>query len=112
MRQRDCCHPDIADQSFGADMGVVRGVPAGRELMHGPGTQSHKVVNDLKNGGLAAGTNLYFNKSRLWALGCSRLPLDYGCRRMKLRCCSLAESIQIKCMEHEFVDAYFERCSI
>jgi hypothetical protein len=83
MRQRDCCHLDIADQSFGADMGVVRGVPAGRELMHGPGTQSRKVVNDLKNGGLAAGTNLYFQQESTLGLGWSRLPLDYGCRRMK-----------------------------
>lgn len=39
------------------------------KLMHGPGTHKPQgVLNDLKNGGLAARMDLSFNKNRLGGL--------------------------------------------
>lgn len=51
-------------ESFGSDMGVVDGIDAGRKLMRGSwNAQPYGVLNDLKNEGVANGTDLYFNKS-------------------------------------------------
>jgi hypothetical protein len=50
-------------------MGAVDGISAGRKLMRGSwNAQPYGVLNELKNGSLAAGTDIYFNKNRLSGL--------------------------------------------
>ncbi len=49
-------------------MGIVDGIPAGPKLMRDSWNAQPHGVNHLKDGGLAAGTDLFFNKNRLGGL--------------------------------------------
>lgn len=68
---------NLANETFGSDMGTLSdGTPVGRKLMRGSwNAQPWGALNDLKNEGLAAGTDLYFNKNRLSGLWGAQTPL-------------------------------------
>jgi nicotinamidase-related amidase len=100
---------DLADQSFGADMGIVDGIPAGRKLMRGSwNAQPYGVLNDLKNGGLAAGTDLYFNKNRLSGLWGAQTPLGLWLQENEITTLFFGGVNADQCVWSTFIDAYFK----
>ncbi len=72
---------DEADKSFGSDMGAITAngttIQAGSLLMRGSwNAEPWGVLGTMKDAGLAAGTDLYFNKNRLSGLWGPQTP--YG----------------------------------
>lgn len=99
---------DFADQSFGADMGIVDGIPAGRKLMcRSWNAQPYGVLNDLKNGGLAAGTDLYFN-NRLSDLWGAQTPLGLWVQENEMTTLFFGGVNADQCVWSTFIDAYFK----
>ena len=71
---------DIADQSFGSNMGEITDngttIQVGRKLMRGSwNAEPYGVLGTMKDEGLAAGTDFYFNKNRLSGLWGPQTPL-------------------------------------
>ena len=100
---------DIADQSFGSDMGIVDGIPAGAKLMRGSwNAQPYGVLNDMKNAGLAAGTDLYFNKNRLSGLWGAQTPLGLWLQENEITTLFFGGVNADQCVWSTLVDAYFK----
>ena len=101
---------DLANETFGSGMGVLfDGTPVGAKLMRGAwNAQPWGVLNDLKNEGLAAGTDLYFNKNRLSGLWGAQTPLGLWLQENPITTLFFGGVNADQCVWSTFIDAYFK----
>lgn len=71
---------NLANESFGSDMGTIQEngttIQVGRKLMRGAwNAEPYGILEIMKNEGIAAGTDLWFNKNRLSGLWGPQTPL-------------------------------------
>ena len=100
---------DLANETFGSDMGMVDGHQAGRKLMRGSwNAQPWGVLNDLKVEGLAAGTDMYFHKNRLSGLWGAQTPLGLWLQENQITTLFFGGVNADQCVWSTFIDAYFK----
>ena len=118
---------NFADETFGSDMGTVsvsvtdesqpcngngdacRDQEAGRLLTRGAwNAQPWGVLNDLKNEGLASGTDLYFHKNRLSGLWGAQTPLGLWLQENGITTLFFGGVNADQCVWSNLIDAYFK----
>ena len=104
---------DISDQSFGADMGEITDngttIQLGRKLMRGAwNAEPYGILGTMKDEGLAAGTDLYFNKNRLSGLWGPQTPLGIWLQENEVTTLFFGGVNADQCVWSTFIDAYFK----
>lgn len=104
---------DIADQSFGSDMGIIQQngttVPVGRKLMRGAwNAEPWGVLGTMKDEGLAQGTDLLFNKNRLSGLWGAQTPFGTWLEENEITTIFFGGVNADQCVWSTLIDAYFK----
>lgn len=106
---------DRADMSFGSDMGSVAlangsdTVEAGRLLMRGAwNAEPWGVLGTMKDAGVAAGTDLVFNKNRLSGLWGAQTPFGTWLEENEVTTIFLGGVNADQCVWGTLIDAYFK----
>lgn len=105
---------DLANETFGSDMGSVAegdgtSVEAGGLLMRGSwNAEPWGVLGTMKDEGLAAGTDLYFNKNRLSGLWGPQTPYGTWLQENEITTIFFGGVNADQCVWGTFIDAYFK----
>ncbi|KAJ4397352.1 hypothetical protein N0V93_001577 [Gnomoniopsis smithogilvyi] len=104
---------DIADQSFGSDMGVLQQngstIQVGEKLMRGAwNAEPWGVLGTMKDEGLAAGTDLLFNKNRLSGLWGAQTPFGTWLEENEITTIFFGGVNADQCVWSTLIDAYFK----
>lgn len=113
---------DIADQTFGSDMGPVEiqaangsspsaaaTVEAGGLLMRGSwNAEPWGVLGEMKDEGVAAGTDLVFHKNRLSGLWGAQTPFGTWLQENEVTTIFLGGVNADQCVWSTLIDAYFK----
>lgn len=109
---------DMADQSFGSDMGVVQqngtAVQVGRKLIRGAwNAEPWGVLGTMKDEGLAQGTDLLFHKNRLSGLWGAQTPFGTWLEENEITTIFFGGVNADQCVWSTLIDAYFKgRCPL
>jgi len=104
---------DLASQTFGSDMGTITEngttIHVGRKLMRGAwNAEPYGPLETLKNEGLAAGTDLLFNKNRLSGLWGPQTPLGLWLQENEMSTLFFGGVNADQCVWSTLVDAFFK----
>ncbi|KAJ4408923.1 hypothetical protein N0V82_009578 [Gnomoniopsis sp. IMI 355080] len=105
---------DMADQSFGSDMGVVveqngSTIQVGRKLMRGAwNAEPWGVLGTMKDEGLAQGTDFWFNKNRLSGLWGAQTPFGTWLEENEITTILFGGVNADQCVWSTLIDAYFK----
>lgn len=104
---------DIADQSFGSDMGVLQQngttIQVGKKLMRGAwNAEPWGVLGTMKDEGLAKGTDLLFNKNRLSGLWGAQTPFGTWLEENEITTIFFGGVNADQCVWSTLIDAYFK----
>ncbi|KIW93621.1 uncharacterized protein Z519_06226 [Cladophialophora bantiana CBS 173.52] len=104
---------DLANETFGSDMGTIKEngttIEVGRLLMRGSwNAEPYGVLGTMKNEGLAAGTDMLFNKNRLSGLWGPQTPLGLWLQENEMSTLFFGGVNADQCVWSTFVDAYFK----
>ncbi|KAH8901598.1 isochorismatase hydrolase [Thozetella sp. PMI_491] len=104
---------DIADQSFGSNMGTITEngttIQVGDLLMRGSwNAEPWGLLGPLKDEGLAAGTDFYFNKNRLSGLWGAQTPYGLWLQENEITTIFFGGVNADQCVWSTFIDAYFK----
>jgi nicotinamidase-related amidase len=104
---------DLANETFGSDMGTIQEngttVQLGRLLMRGAwNAEPYGVLGTMKNEGLAAGTDLWFNKNRLSGLWGPQTPLGLWLQENEMSTLFFGGVNADQCVWSTLVDAFFK----
>lgn len=104
---------DIADQSFGSDMGVLQQngstIQVGKKLMRGAwNAEPWGVLGTMKDEGLAKGTDLLFNKNRLSGLWGAQTPFGTWLEENEVTTIFFGGVNADQCVWSTLIDAYFK----
>jgi len=97
--------------TFGTNMGLVPGtnISAGLKLMRGSwNAQPFGELFDLQTQGVAAGTDMYFNKNRLSGLWGAQTPLGLWLQENEYTTLFFGGVNSDQCVWGTFIDAYFK----
>ncbi len=104
---------DLANETFGSDMGTIKEngttIHLGRLLMRGAwNAEPYGVLGTMKNEGIAAGTDLWFNKNRLSGLWGPQTPLRLWLQENEMSTLFFGGVNADQCVWSTLVDAYFK----
>ena len=102
---------DTAATTFGTEMGIVPGtnISAGRKLWRGSwNAQPWGPLYPLQVEGVAAGTDLYFNKNRLSGLWGAQTPLGLWLQENEITTLFFGGVNADQCVWGTFLDAYYK----
>ncbi|KAJ9634036.1 hypothetical protein H2204_006584 [Knufia peltigerae] len=104
---------DLANETFGSDMGTIHEngttIHVGRKLMRGAwNAEPYGVLGAMKNEGIAAGTDLWFNKNRLSGLWGPQTPLGLWLQENEMSTLFFGGVNADQCVWSTLVDAYFK----
>lgn len=104
---------DIADQSFGSDMGILQQngttIQVGKKLMRGAwNAEPWGVLGTMKDEGLAKGTDLLFNKNRLSGLWGAQTPFGTWLEENEITTIFFGGVNADQCVWSTLIDAYFK----
>ncbi|KAK5233001.1 hypothetical protein LTR47_005865 [Exophiala xenobiotica] len=103
----------LANETFGSDMGTIHEndttIHVGKKLMRGSwNAEPYGVLGTMKDAGLAAGTDLYFNKNRLSGLWGPQTPLGLWLQENEMSTLFFGGVNADQCVWSTLVDAYFK----
>jgi len=104
---------DIASQSWGSDMGTINDngttIQVGPKLMRGAwNAEPYGILGTMKDEGLKAGTDLWFNKNRLSGLWGAQTPLGLWLQENEVTTLFFGGVNADQCVWGTFIDAYFK----
>lgn len=104
---------DLADQTFGSNMGTIDEngtvIEVGDMLMRGSwNAEPWGVLGTMKDEGLAAGTDLLFNKNRLSGLWGPQTPYGTWLLENEITTIFFGGVNADQCVWSTFIDAYFK----
>ncbi|KAK4935275.1 hypothetical protein LTR10_023642 [Elasticomyces elasticus] len=104
---------NLANETFGSDMGTIEQngttIQVGRKLMRGAwNAEPYGVLGTMKNEGIAAGTDLWFNKNRLSGLWGPQTPLGLWLQENEVSTLFFGGVNADQCVWSTLVDAYFK----
>ncbi|KAJ9603108.1 hypothetical protein H2200_012403 [Cladophialophora chaetospira] len=104
---------NLANETFGSDMGTIKDngktVEVGRMLMRGSwNAEPYGVLGTMKDEGIKAGTDLWFNKNRLSGLWGPQTPLGLWLQENEISTLFFGGVNADQCVWSTLVDAYFK----
>ncbi|EXJ83262.1 hypothetical protein A1O1_06881 [Capronia coronata CBS 617.96] len=104
---------DLANDTFGSDMGTLQengsSIAVGRLLMRGSwNAEPYGILGTMKDEGLEAGTDLWFNKNRLSGLWGPQTPLGLWLQENQVSTLFLGGVNADQCVWSTLIDAYFK----
>ena len=104
---------NLANETFGSDMGTIKDngtmIEVGRLLMRGSwNAEPFGVLGTMKDEGIKAGTDLWFNKNRLSGLWGAQTPLGVWLQENEVSTLFFGGVNADQCVWSTFVDAYFK----
>lgn len=104
---------DLADQTFGSNMGTIdvngTTIEVGDMLMRGSwNAEPWGILGTMKDEGLAAGTDLLFNKNRLSGLWGPQTPYGTWLLENEITTIFFGGVNADQCVWSTFIDAYFK----
>lgn len=104
---------DLASETFGSDMGTIQEngttIKVGRKLMRGAwNAEPYGPLEAMKNEGLAAGTDFWFNKNRLSGLWGPQTPLGLWLQENEMSTLFFGGVNADQCVWSTLVDAFFK----
>jgi nicotinamidase-related amidase len=104
---------NLANETFGSDMGTIKEngttIEVGRMLMRGSwNAEPYGVLGTMKDEGLKAGTDLWFNKNRLSGLWGPQTPLGTWLQENEVSTLFFGGVNADQCVWSTLVDAYFK----
>lgn len=102
-----------ANESLGSDMGTIdennKTIKLGQALMRGSwNAEPYGVLQSMKDEGLAAGTDLYFNKNRLSGLWGAQTPLGIWLQENEMTTLFFGGVNADQCVWSTLVDSFFK----
>jgi nicotinamidase-related amidase len=103
----------LANETFGSDMGTIKEngttIEVGRLLMRGSwNAEPYGVLGTMKDEGIKAGTDLWFNKNRLSGLWGPQTPLGLWLQENEVSTLFFGGVNADQCVWSTLVDAYFK----
>ncbi|KIW62290.1 hypothetical protein PV04_10474 [Phialophora macrospora] len=104
---------NLANDTFGSDMGTIKEngttIEVGRLLMRGSwNAEPYGVLRTMKDEGIKAGTDLWFNKNRLSGLWGPQTPLGLWLQENEMSTLFFGGVNADQCVWSTLVDAYFK----
>ena len=104
---------NLANETFGSDMGTIKEngttIEVGRLLMRGSwNAEPYGVLGTMKDEGIKAGTDLWFNKNRLSGLWGPQTPLGLLVQENEISTLFFGGVNADQCVWSTLVDAYFK----
>lgn len=104
---------DYANSTFGSDMGTLEGngtsTAVGRKLMRGAwNAEPYGVLGEMKDAGVAAGTDLVFHKNRLSGLWGPQTPFGLWLQENEITTIFFGGVNADQCVWGTFIDAFFK----
>ncbi|OAL39174.1 hypothetical protein AYO20_01492 [Fonsecaea nubica] len=104
---------DLANDTFGSDMGTIKEngttIEVGRLLMRGSwNAEPYGVLGTMKDEGVAAGTDLVFNKNRLSGLWGPQTPFGLWLQENEVSTLFFGGVNADQCVWSTLVDAFFK----
>ena len=104
---------NLANESFGSDMGTIKEngatIDVGRMLMRGSwNAEPYGILGTMKDEGLMAGTDFWFNKNRLSGLWGPQTPLGTWLQENEVSTLFFGGVNADQCVWGTFIDAYFK----
>jgi nicotinamidase-related amidase len=104
---------NLANETFGSEMGTITEngtkIEVGRLLMRGSwNAEPYGILGTMKDEGLKAGTDLWFNKNRLSGLWGPQTPLGLWLQENEISTLFFGGVNADQCVWSTFIDAYFK----
>ncbi|KAJ9139215.1 Isochorismatase hydrolase [Pleurostoma richardsiae] len=104
---------DYANSTFGSDMGTIEQngttIAVGPKLMRGAwNAEPYGILGEMKDAGVAAGTDLVFHKNRLSGLWGPQTPFGLWLQENEITTIFFGGVNADQCVWGTFIDAYFK----